>query len=177
MSKDLLVVVDMQKDFVTGALGTAEAQAILPEVSALAHGWQGPVVFTRDTHGPDYMNTQEGRNLPVPHCIKGSEGWRLFGKLAEFEAAENEAIAFVDKPTFGSMELPEAARALCGGEPEEIALCGVVTNICVVSNAVVLHSAFLSSAITVLKDLCGTGDNAMGQKALDLLAGMGYNVI
>ena len=83
----------------------------------------------------------------------------------------------MDKPTFGSMELPEAARALCGGEPEEIALCGVVTNICVVSNAVVLHSAFLSSTITVLKDLCGTGDNAMGQKALGLLAGMGYNVI
>lgn len=179
MSK-LLVVVDYQKDFVDGALGYAGAETLEGPLydkvkAALADGWK--VLFTRDTHSPEYPDTREGRFLPVPHCIKGSEGWHLYGKLSEFEAAENEAIAFVDKPTFGSMELPQAARALCGGEPEEIALCGVVTNICVVSNAVVLHSAFFSSTITVLKDLCGTGDNAMGQKALDLLAGMGYNVI
>lgn len=179
MSK-LLVVVDYQKDFVDGALGYPGAETLEGPLydkvqAALAEGWK--VIFTRDTHAPAYLDTREGRFLPVPHCIEGSEGWQLFGKLAEFEAAGNEAIAFVDKPTFGSMELPKAAKALCGGEPEEIALCGVVTNICVVSNAVVLHSAFLSSTITVLKDLCGTGDNAMGQKALDLLAGMGYNVI
>ena len=179
MSK-LLVVVDYQKDFVDGALGYAGAETLEASLydkvqAALADGWK--VLFTRDTHSPEYLDTREGRFLPVPHCIKGSEGWHLFGKLAEFEAAGNESIAFVDKPTFGSMELPEAARALCGGEPEEIALCGVVTNICVVSNAVVLHSAFLSSTITLLKDLCGTGDDAMGRKAFDLLAGMGYNVI
>ena len=179
MSK-LLVVVDYQKDFVDGALGYAGAEtlegALYDKVqAALADGWK--VLFTRDTHAPDYLDTREGRFLPVPHCLKGSEGWHLYGKLAEFEAAGNEAIAFVDKPTFGSMELPGAARALCGGEPEEIALCGVVTNICVVSNAVVLHSAFLSSTITLLKDLCGTPDAAAGQKVFDLLAGMGYNVI
>ena len=169
MSK-LLVVVDYQKDFVDGALGYPGAEALEGPLydkvrSALADGWK--VIFTRDTHAPDYLDTREGRFLPVPHCIEGSEGWHLYGKLAEFETAGSESIAFVDKPTFGSMELPEAARALCG----------VVTNICVVSNAVVLHSAFLSSTITVLKDLCGTGDNAMGQKALDLLAGMGYRVV
>ena len=179
MSK-LLVVVDYQKDFVDGALGYPGAKALEGPLydrvrSALAAGWK--VIFTRDTHAPDYLDSREGRFLPVPHCIEGSEGWRLYGRLAEFETMENEAIAFVDKPTFGSIKLPEAARALCGGEPEEIALCGVVTNICVVSNAVVLHSAFLSSTITLLKDLCGTGDDAMGRKAFDLLAGMGYNVI
>ena len=156
MSK-LLVVVDYQKDFVDGALGYPGAEALEGPLcdkvrSALADGWK--VIFTRDTHAPDYLDTREGRFLPVPHCIEGSEGWHLYGRLAEFETAGSESIAFVD-----------------------IALCGVVTNICVVSNAVVLHSAFLSSTITVLKDLCGTGDNAMGQKALDLLAGMGYNVI
>lgn len=176
----LLVVVDYQKDFVDGALGYDGAeqleQPLLDTVQrALAGGWK--VIFTRDTHAPDYLATREGRFLPVPHCLKGSEGWHLYGALAQFESMENENVAFVDKPTFGSMELPEAVRALCGGEPEEIALCGVVTNICVVSNAVVLHSAFLSSTITVLKDLCGTSDAAMGQKAFDLLAGMGYNVI
>ena len=176
----LLVVVDYQKDFVDGALGYAGAerleQPLLEAVQrALAAGWK--VIFTRDTHAPDYLDTREGHFLPVPHCIEGSEGWHLYGRLAEFETAGSESIVFVDKPTFGSMELPEAARALCGGEPEEIALCGVVTNICVVSNAVVLHSAFLSSTITVLKDLCGTSDAALGQKTFDLLAGMGYNVI
>ena len=179
MSK-LLVVVDYQKDFVDGALGYAGAGALEAPLyekvkAALAAGWK--VIFTRDTHAPDYLDTREGRFLPVPHCIAGSEGWHLYGSLAEFEAAENESVAFVDKPTFGSAELPAAARARCGGEPEEIALCGVVTNICVVSNAVVLHSAFLASTITVLKDLCGTGDDAMGQKAFDLLAGMGYRVV
>ncbi|HJA26179.1 MAG TPA: cysteine hydrolase [Candidatus Fournierella merdigallinarum] len=179
MSK-LLVVVDYQKDFVDGALGYAGAGALEAPLyekvkAALAAGWK--VIFTRDTHAPDYLDTREGRFLPVPHCIAGSEGWHLYGRLAEFEAAENESVAFVDKPTFGSAELPAAARALCGGEPEEIALCGVVTNICVVSNAVVLHSAFLASTITVLKDLCGTSDDAMGQKAFDLLAGMGYRVV
>ena len=176
----LLVVVDYQKDFVDGALGYAGAerleQPLLEAVQrALAAGWK--VLFTRDTHADDYLNTREGRFLPVPHCIAGSEGWHLYGSLAQFETMDNENVAFVDKPTFGSMDLPGAVEALCGGEPEEIALCGVVTNICVVSNAVVLHSAFLSSTITVLKDLCGTSDAALGQKTFDLLAGMGYNVL
>ena len=117
MSK-LLVVVDYQKDFVDGALGYAGAEKLEGPLydrvrSALAAGWK--VIFTRDTHAPDYLDTREGCFLPVPHCIEGSEGWRLYGKLAGFEAAENESIAFVDKPTFGSMELPEAARALCVG--------------------------------------------------------------
>ena len=75
--KNLLIVVDMQNDFITGALGTREAQAILPDVTALVSGWDGPVAFTRDTHTPDYLNTQEGRNLPVPHCIRDTPGWQI----------------------------------------------------------------------------------------------------
>lgn len=178
MSK-LLVVVDYQKDFVDGALGYPGAEALEGPLhdkvkAALADGWK--VIFTRDTHAPDYLDTREGRFLPVPHCIEGSEGWHLYGKLAEFETAGSESIAFVDKPTFGSMELPEAVRALCGGEPEKIALCGVVTNICVVSNAIVLHSAFLNADITVRSDLCAAGDPADHENALRLLKGMGYRI-
>ena len=90
MSKDLLVIVDMQNDFVTGALGTAEAQAMLPALSALAHGWQGPVIFTRDTHTPDYLNTQEGRNLPVPHCIRDTPGWQIVEELRDLIRAHAE---------------------------------------------------------------------------------------
>ena len=106
MSK-LLVVVDYQKDFVDGALGYPGAEALEGPLcdkvkAALADGWK--VIFTRDTHAPDYLDTREGRFLPVPHCIEGSEGWHLYGRLAEFETAGSESIAFVDKPTFGSME-------------------------------------------------------------------------
>lgn len=176
MSK-LLVVVDYQKDFVDGALGYPGAEALEGPLcdkvrSALADGWK--VIFTRDTHAPDYLDTREGRFLPVPHCIEGSEGWHLYGRLAEFEAAENEAIAFVDKPTFGSAGLACAAEALCGGEPGRIELCGVVTNICVVSNAILLHSRFLNSEIAVLQNLCAAADPADHENALRLLAGMGY---
>ena len=179
MSK-LLVVVDYQKDFVDGALGFAGAEKLegplYDRVSrALAEGWK--VIFTRDTHQPDYLDTREGRFLPAPHCIEGTAGWRLYGRLAEFEAKAGPDIAFVDKPTFGSAALPAAAAALCGGEPEAIELCGVVTNICVVSNAVVLHSAFLGCPIAVAKGLCGSPDGRLAQAAFDLLAGMGYQIL
>lgn len=176
---DLLVVVDYQNDFVCGTLGFEKARTLEGPIAArvdraLAEGWR--VIFTRDTHGPEYLETREGRFLPVPHCLAGSEGWRLYGSLACYEAAADPRIAFVDKPTFGSAALPEAALALCGGEPEAIELCGVVTNICVVSNAILLHSHFLNSQITVLSQLCAAADEADHENALRLLKGMGYLV-
>ena len=79
--KNLLIVVDMQNDFITGALGTGEARAILPDVVKLVESWDGPVAFTRDTHGPGYLDTQEGKHLPVPHCLKGTDGWQIAGAL------------------------------------------------------------------------------------------------
>lgn len=162
MSKDLLVVVDMQKDFVTGALGTAEAQAILPEVSALAHGWQGPVVFTRDTHGPDYMNTQEGRNLPVPHCIKGSEGWQIVEELQDLAA---EAPVF-DKPTFGSTAL---AHYLATEKPDSITFCGVCTGICVISNALLAKAVLPETPVRVAASCCACVTPQSHQTALDAM--------
>ena len=174
---NLLVVVDYQNDFVSGALGFGAAQALEGPIAArveqaLAGDWR--VIFTRDTHGPDYLNTREGRFLPVPHCLRGSGGWHLYGSLAAYEASSDPRVAFVDKPTFGSAGLASAAEALCGGEPGRIELCGVVTNICVVSNAILLHSRFLNSEIAVLQILCAAADPADHENALRLLAGMGY---
>ena len=102
---NLLVVVDYQNDFVSGALGFGAAQALEGPIAArveqaLAGDWR--VIFTRDTHGPDYLNTREGRFLPVPHCLRGSGGWHLYGSLAAYEASSDPRVAFVDKPTFGS---------------------------------------------------------------------------
>ena len=90
-----LVVIDMQKDFIDGALGTPEATAILPAVVQTVHSFEGTVLFTRDTHGPDYLQTQEGRNLPVPHCIRGSEGWQLAPQLQEYAAMP---VGFLTSP-------------------------------------------------------------------------------
>ena len=174
---NLLVVVDYQNDFVSGALGFGAAQALEGPIAArveqaLAGDWR--VIFTRDTHGPDYLNTREGRFLPVPHCLRGSGGWHLYGSLAAYEASSDPRVAFVDKPTFGRAGHAGAAEALCGGEPGRIELCGVVTNICVVSNAILLHSRFLNSEIAVLQNLCAAADPADHENALRLLAGMGY---
>lgn len=174
---NLLVVVDYQNDFVSGALGFGAAKALEGPIAArveqaLAGDWR--IIFTRDTHGPDYLNTREGRFLPVPHCLRGSGGWHLYGSLAAYETSSDPRVAFVDKPTFGSAGLTGAAEALCGGEPGRIELCGVVTNICVISNAILLHSRFLNSEIAVLQNLCAAADPADHQNALRLLAGMGY---
>ena len=135
------------------------------------------MLFTRDTHGADYLTSREGRFLSLPHCLKNSEGWHLYGQLAEYEHTPLANVAFLDKPTFGAEGLPAAVRALCGGEPEEIEVCGVVTNICVVSNAIVLHSAFLNADVSVWADLCAAGDPAHHENALHLLKGMGYRIV
>lgn len=134
-----LIVVDMQKDFVTGVLGTKEAQQILPAVTDKVRGFEGRVIFTRDTHQSDYMETQEGKYLPVPHCIQGSEGWQLVDELEEMRAERN--LAVYDKVTFGC---PELARDLVEADRQEpvesIELIGVCTDICVVSNALTIKA-------------------------------------
>ena len=178
--KELLVVVDYQNDFVTGSLGNPAAaaleQGIAERVKAqLEKG--GYVIFTRDTHAEDYLETREGKFLPIPHCIRGTQGWHLYGALAQYEQHAHENTAFVDKPTFGSTELPEAVRTLCGGAPDRIEICGVVTDICVVSNAIMLHSSFLDASVAVLGSLCAAVTPEGHERALALLAGMGYEIV
>ena len=147
---DVLIVVDMQNDFIDGALGTAEALAIVPKVKEKIKGFQGQVFFTRDTHQANYLDTQEGRKLPVPHCIQGSDGWQI---REELEKLRTEPA--VDKPTFGSRALGELLLQLDKEEKiESITLVGLCTDICVISNAL-LAKAFLPEVpITVDASCC-----------------------
>ena len=144
-----LIVVDMQVDFITGSLGSHLATAIVPNVTKKVKDFNGKVIFTRDTHFEDYMNTQEGRNLPVPHCIKGSDGWQICDELVPY------AETVVDKLTFGSIELPKLLESF--GEPiDKIELCGLCTDICVISNAMVLKAAYPEVPIAV-DSACSAG--------------------
>lgn len=144
---NFLIVVDMQNDFITGSLGSTHAAAIVPHVEEKIKFYDGLVIFTRDTHTGEYLQTQEGRKLPVSHCIKDTEGWQICEQL------KPHAKHVVDKVTFGSMELPEILKA--SGEPiEEIELCGLCTDICVISNAMILKAAFPEARILVDGSCC-----------------------
>ena len=148
--KRLLVVVDMQNDFVTDALGTAEAQSIVPEVVSLVRRSLkegSELVFTLDTHGEDYLATQEGRFLPVAHCMKNTAGWEPIPALAPFAS---EAKIF-EKGTFGSVELAEFVKQ---NGFEEVTLCGVCTDICVVSNALLIKAHCPEISVRVTANAC-----------------------
>lgn len=151
----LLIVVDMQKDFIDGSLGTPEAQTILDNVAAKIAAYAPESVFvTRDTHTPDYLASCEGRHLPVVHCVAGTPGHALNPKIAAALAAVAPDHIF-DKPTFGSMELAERLRPLANGnEPVEIELVGLCTGICVLSNAILLKAALPEAEISVDAACC-----------------------
>lgn len=149
--RKILIVVDMQKDFVDGALGTAEAVAIVPAVVEKIKEYKKEDIFvTRDTHQKDYLSTQEGRNLPVEHCIEGTPGWELDSKVAE--AVSGAAI--VNKPTFGSTALVDMVKKIAEKEDISIELIGLCTDICVVSNALLLKAAMPEVEISVDASCC-----------------------
>lgn len=143
-----LVVVDMQKDFIDGALGTAEAVKIVPAVKEYIENFEGSVIFTRDTHYDNYMDTQEGKNLPVPHCIKGTAGWQIADELTPL--AEGKKI--FDKPTFGSTEL--ADYLVSQGDVESVTLIGLCTDICVISNAFLIKASLPEVKVSVVASCC-----------------------
>ena len=150
--QDILIVVDMQNDFIDGALGTAEAVAIVPKVLEKIKSFKGKIIFTRDTHQPNYMDTQEGAKLPVPHCIEGSFGWQIRDGLCG-----HGEIAVLDKPTFGSVELGRLLLEL--NREEEIGsvcLVGLCTDICVISNALLIK-AFLPELSVSVDAACCAG--------------------
>jgi len=156
--KRLLIVVDMQNDFITGTLGSPQAQAILPKVKDKIEQYKksgATIIFTRDTHHSDYMETQEGRNLQVLHCIEGTEGHTIADGL------DTDGCEIFDKPTFGSLELAE--RAASGGF-DEIELCGLCSDICVVSNALILKAQLPGTKVTV-DALCCAGVTEESHKA------------
>ena len=141
-----LIVVDMQVDFIDGSLGSPQARAIVPKVVDLVNRFDGQVIFTRDTHGPNYLKTQEGRKLPVEHCIHGTPGWQICRELQPF------ARDVVDKLSFGSIALPRLLAQ--NGTPEEITLCGLCTDLCVISNAMILKSAFPETPVYIEASCC-----------------------
>ena len=175
--KKILIVVDMQKDFIDGSLGTKEAQAIVEAAAARiracrAEGWS--VIATLDTHQPDYLDTAEGKKLPVIHCVKGSEGWRLNPVIAE---ALGDAT-LVEKPTFGSVRLPGIVAELAeGADRLTIELMGLCTDICVVSNALLLKASFPEAAMAVNAACCAGVTPEKHQAALETMRSCQIDII
>ncbi|MBQ1511590.1 MAG: cysteine hydrolase [Selenomonadaceae bacterium] len=158
--KKCIVVVDMQNDFIDGSLGTKEAQEMLPRlVKKLERETDATLVFTQDTHTAGYLETQEGKNLPVKHCIKPEKGWEIAAALKPFA---EKAAAIVEKPTFGSTKLPDAVRDF-----DEIELVGLCTDICVISNALLLKAFYPEKSISIDASCCAgvtpeSHENALG---------------
>ncbi|GKX67110.1 cysteine hydrolase family protein [Inconstantimicrobium mannanitabidum] len=177
--KKLLVVIDYQKDFVDGALGFKKAETLEEGIynkvkSYLDRG--DKVVFTYDTHFENYLETREGRNLPIPHCIINSEGHDLYGRLKEFKGVKN--TFHYQKRSFGidpstMLKITEEV----GNDIEEIELVGVVSNICVISNAVTFQSQYVESTIVVDASLCASFDPCLHEEALDVLESLQAKVI
>lgn len=147
---DVLVVVDMQNDFIDGALGSPEAPEIVEGINALVRDFDGRIIFTRDTHGEDYMDTQEGHKLPVPHCIKDTHGWQITDGITVPEGA-----LIIDKSTFGSVELARMLSELDARETvSSVTFVGLCTDICVISNAMLVKATLPEIPVRVIGDLC-----------------------
>lgn len=151
----ILIVVDMQNDFITGSLGSQQAKDILPYVCCKIIKWDGMIFATQDTHNADYLTTQEGRNLPVEHCIEGTPGWEIETSVQAALAGKGDAVICVNKPVFGSRALAEYLAGLSEEVViEEIELVGLCTDICVISNAMILRSFLPEVPITVDARCC-----------------------
>ena len=174
--KKILVVIDMQNDFIDGALGTPEAAAIVENVKAKILSYPKENVFaTRDTHHQYYMDTQEGRNLPVPHCIRGTDGWQIRPEIAELIFPDH----IVDKPTFGSTQLARLMEVLERREEDgiEIELVGLCTDICVVSNALLLKASMPETPISCDASCCAGVTPAKHEAALETMRSCQIRII
>ncbi|MDD3193553.1 MAG: cysteine hydrolase [Oscillospiraceae bacterium] len=174
--KKILVIIDMQNDFVTGPLGSEQAQKILPLILEYAKTFAGKILFTKDTHGSDYLNGREGKKLPVPHCIQCTPGWELALPLDSFQKETGSPVFC--KPTFGSIQLAQALYAENEKDPiQEIQLVGVCTDICVISNALTLRSFLPETPIAVVASLCAGTSPQGHQNALDAMAGCQIDIL
>lgn len=171
--KKLLIVIDYQNDFVSGSLGFKEAQDLENYLITLIdeyHLNNDDVLFTLDTHQDDYLNLQEGKNLPIAHCIENSEGWQLYGKIKDLAKDDKQIF----KNTFGSLELGNYLR---NTDYDEIRFVGVVSNICVISNAVIAKSALLEAKIIVDVQGIASNDSTLQQKAIDIMKNLQMIII
>lgn len=175
-----LICVDMQKDFTTGALANEKAQAIAPKISDYMKSFNGIIICTRDTHSSDYLETQEGKLLPIEHCIQGTDGWDICPEVMEavkqLNADGNSVYAF-NKPTFGYAS--ELAKFINNFKAPitEIIFCGTVTSICVVSNVLGLKEQFPETKISVISDLCADLTDENHNAALAVMKACQVNII
>lgn len=184
---NILVVVDYQKDFVDGALGFEKAKQLDIELAKkIKHHWDedGTVIFTFDTHHTDYMNTIEGENLPVPHCIVGTPGWELYGnvnRVHNWGATNNKPYYDINKMTFGSTDLIDVFNKIVeeadGERHVTVEFTGVVTNICVISNAIIAKATVPNARIIINSSLCGSNDRELEQKAFDIMKNLHMEII
>ena len=177
--KKLLVVIDYQKDFVDGTLGFKKAQTLEEGIYSKVKRYLesgDKVVFTYDTHYENYLETREGKNLPVPHCYIGTEGHELYGRLKEFKGMEN--TFHYNKKAFGIA--PEDMIKLTeevGKDIDEIEFVGVVSNICVISNVVTFQSQYINAQLIVDEKLCASFDESLHEKAMDVIESLQVKVV
>lgn len=170
----ILVVVDMQNDFVNGALGTKEAEGIVDYVVSKIKNFDGRIIVTMDTHGQDYLETAEGKKLPVPHCIRTTQGWLLNEKV--FEALAEKNYKVIEKKTFGAKKLVKMLRSKKDGEDTEIEFVGLCTDICVVSNALLIKTYFPEASVSVDAKGCAGVTPQSHQAALETMKMCQINV-
>jgi nicotinamidase-related amidase len=171
--KNYFIVIDYQNDFITGALKNDDALAIKESIQHAiskyaAMGYK--LIFTRDTHYDNYMETTEGKHLPVPHCIEGTEGWEVEESVRNLPECEN--AIFVNKTTFGKLDWQQYIE----DDADEIVMCGVCTDICVVSNALILKNMYPCTEVSVLSDCCAGLTPQKHEHALDVMASCQVNV-
>ncbi|NLC65150.1 MAG: cysteine hydrolase [Erysipelothrix sp.] len=169
--KKLLIVVDFQNDFVDGALGFEDALNVVEPIYDKIRAYKkagNDIIFTRDTHENNYLETQEGKNLPIPHCIRNTKGWEIYG-----EANQYADIVF-DKPTFGSLEM---GTYLADKDYDYVELCGLVSNICIISTAVIVKAALPEAKIVVDERLTDSYDKKLHAEALNVMEGFQIKII
>lgn len=174
----VLVVVDMQNDFTTGPLGNGECKAVVPEiVKLLKNGAYDHIIFTKDTHEQNYLDTQEGKNLPVTHCIRNTQGWKIVSEI-ENAVRPGIKIACIEKSAFGSLELGNCLKGLAkDGKAEEIDFVGVCTGICVISNVMIAKAAVPETKINVIAGCCACVTPKSHENALEAMRLCQVNII
>lgn len=167
---DVLLVIDLQNDFVDGALGNKGNDEIVKPIENLVENFDGEVIFTRDTHDENYLESLEGSHLPVKHCIKNSKGWQI--------KIDTKNHKIIDKPSFGSYELVEYLKKLNEKEKiENIYMVGICTDICVLSNAILIKNALLNTEVTVIEDLCKATNEKNHKIALETMKSCQVNIV